>query len=1763
MGSGVDPMKLGRWCWARFRGEGNVVLRMVSAYRPNPNADGELSVESQHRRHLQDNNDDREARDAFMEDFDAALTSWIAMGDQVVVSADFNEEIRDPLIENLFNKHGMHHMVFCRHDPALAPPTCSRTTATKRNVDGVWGTANLVPLRCGFLEAGDFPGDHVAIWFDIAYSDAFGHDLPTVFRPLARRLRLHDSKATKRYMDEYRKRINQLNLPARQYALEASIENNILTPAQALEADEIDKLNTQAMLKAERKCRKLRMGAVQFSEATEHPRRAIAFWKYAIKRRESSLRRQAGLPSHEYSSRRWRRLKAKAKITIATRELTLDEMKQHLRTAYAEYKEAKVNDADSRLEFIKTFSEKDRARILRTEEQRRQGRVSRQINNKLSGGSVTQVLVTDPDGTQRPVSDKDGIEDACLSTNEDRYRQTEDSDWMTEPLLQDFGYRDAYLNAERILAGTYPIPDGLPDSTKMLIEEMKMPPEMADQPCPDFVSTKAHTSAWGKAREDTTAGKSGLHFGMFKAQAKDPETAAFNASIRSVAYQTGHVPPRWLTGVDFQLLKRSNDYRVEKLRNILLLEADQNMNYKQLGKDAIWHAQRTGVITEENYGQKGHRALEVSTNQRLTADLLRQKRKAAIICSNDAKGCFDRIVHIVAYIALRRFGVGRQPILGMIKAIQEMTHHIRTAFGDSDKTYGNDPTKPPLQGMLQGNGASGAAWLAISTLIVNVMKKAGFGFKTWSAISREAIDFVCYSFVDDANCLHSGPDNFTTGEDLVAQMPAVLALWESTLKATGGDIARGDDKSYWYLVDFVFKNDTWYYRKAAEVPGNLHLHNHDGTTDTITRLEVDEARECLGLQVRHDGIQDDEKNYLIQKAKKWADAVRTGHLRKKDAWYCLNSSIMKSLEYPLMATTFSKQDCDDIMKPILNAALATSGVQRLLPRNLVHGNLRSQGLGVADLYHTQLIAHLHTILRHANHPTITGKHLRDSSESLILELGSAKPFWELDYATYGVLATPRLWLANTWEALDSTSLQLKGPLPLLGILRDGDLHLMDIFVANNFSGHDLFQLNLCRMYLQAITLADITTADGRYLEHAAWHGTHFRNSPHEWPRPGKPSQACWNIWRVALRQCFLPLYSHSLKLTNPLGEWHSPTNDSWEWWYSPSDNRLYHHSNETWTPWTLVPNQYHRPKYQSSHTTVPDPPPDIRRASIYQSHNSPFRTLSNHGPHRPPPPPVPMDTLSDILEQLPPDAHWAVQRCNEFTDNGTYIANAIMDGEAVAISDGSLKNSFGTAAFVIEGATKLNRILGVNIVPGPLSDGKSYRCEISGLIAAVLVINAICKLHNITTGSVTIGCDNEAAIEIFDPGYIPNPQKDSYDMVMALRTLLRESPITWNHIHVAGHQDDKKDFPLTRLEHLNVEMDSTAKAFWNHLYLQERHSMIPPHHQVHGEGWSIWDSNDTKVASPSTSALYDCIRGPVTQQYWARHDRYPHDAITSIDWEACGDNMEALGLYRRRQVTKHASENCGVGKTLQGWKKQSHSKCPRCHADDEDTHHVLICTAQEASTVWDNNISKIDELLTTLDTEPDLQAALLLRLSQFRQQQPLTEEPWTPAIRDLIQDQDNIGWKNFLEGLPSRRWRLVQQQHYNLIGSERTSKRWLLALLKLLNNTAWDQWKHRNAILHDPEHPRQRRALQVLHQEIVEEFIAGVADLPPRDCHHFRPTLLDLLQRPLSYKKAWIHNVHSARQRQARRVTQDLELQIASKKRSRLFRWMKTGRLED
>jgi hypothetical protein len=271
--------------------------------------------------------------------------------------------------------------------------------------------------------------------------------------------------------------------------------------------------------------------------------------------------------------------------------------------------------------------------------------------------------------------------------------------------------------------------------------------------------------------------------------------------------------------------------------------------------------------------------------------------------------------------------------------------------------------------------------------------------------------------------------------------------------------------------------------------------------------------------------------------------------------------------------------------------------------------------------------------------------------------------------------------------------------------------------------------------------------------------------------------------------------------------------------------------------------------------------------------------------------------------------------------------------------------------------------------------------------------------------------------------------------------------------------------------------------------------------------------------------------------------------------------MRRLNLNRRRWITKNASDQCGVNKTLHSWKMRDSPKCPRCNYFDEDTTHVLCCLGRDASSIWNSNITRLQTTLNDLETQPDITDTIVTRLNQWRSTQGsriLPDIPCPPEIRTCIEQQDTIGWKNFLEGLPAKSWQLTQAAYYDSIGSPRNSKRWIMSLLQLLHNMAWDMWDHRNDIFHRKDKTLLHSHLAKLRLEIMYEYSIGTSSLPSQDHRHFHLPLFSILSKPLDYQQRWLLNLQAARDRQIVREQQQRDDIQRSQQRSIVLNWIRS-----
>lgn len=292
-------------------------------------------------------------------------------------------------------------------------------------------------------------------------------------------------------------------------------------------------------------------------------------------------------------------------------------------------------------------------------------------------------------------------------------------------------------------------------------------------------------------------------------------------------------------------------------------------------------------------------------------------RCTGALCSNDAKSCYDRIVHSVASLCLQRVGVPIEPIKSMFYTIQQLSHQIRTVFGDSETSYQAFDGITPVHGVGQGNGAGPQIWALVSTPVLNMLRSLDHGAKFQAPISGKQMTLVGFSFVDDTDLVTSDGD--LSVDMTVERMQGAIDAWEGGIRATGGAIVPG--KSHWYLVAFKWKNGEPIYKRCDEMEGQVSVQDSEGSRQTLSRLEPDSAERTLGVRIAPDGSMQTQFEYMVTTARSWTDKLRSGHLPRNLSWQAWHTTIQKTLEYPLAVTTLSKEQCKKIDSIMLNQVL--------------------------------------------------------------------------------------------------------------------------------------------------------------------------------------------------------------------------------------------------------------------------------------------------------------------------------------------------------------------------------------------------------------------------------------------------------------------------------------------------------------------------------------------------------------------------------------------------------------------------------------------------------------------------------------------------------------------------------------------------------------------------------------------------------------------------------------------------------------------------
>ncbi len=253
---------------------------------------------------------------------------------------------------------------------------------------------------------------------------------------------------------------------------------------------------------------------------------------------------------------------------------------------------------------------------------------------------------------------------------------------------------------------------------------------------------------------------------------------------------------------------------------------------------------------------------------------------------------------------------------------------------------------------------------------------------------------------------------------------------------------------------------------------------------------------------------------------------------------------------------------------------------------MVYGHESQYGLGIPHLYDLQGFQHLSALMKFTSTKNHMGDLLQHAYEALQVELGiPGEIFQDYDPIIWNSISTPS-WLGQTWSYASKQDIDICTGIPSLQPQCEHNMFLMIAMGKVGYTGKKLLLLNGCRLWLQVVTLSDITNGDGMELDHHILQGNNWRQNPKRmrWPWQKKPPLSSWVLWKEAILKA-IPT-TNGKQLTYPLGRWLDQKSD-WEWRWNANDQHLAEHTPTGWCIWTPVRNWCFQTRYMMTDQRIP------------------------------------------------------------------------------------------------------------------------------------------------------------------------------------------------------------------------------------------------------------------------------------------------------------------------------------------------------------------------------------------------------------------------------------------------------------------------------------------------------------------------------------------------------------------------------------------------
>ena len=1734
-----DFRHLGRWDSAILRGSQHHQTRVVQVYGVRPERSEQYgSVYQQHVRYMQETGiDGVSPRQLFETDLLYQLRKWREAGDRLILMMDANEHV---LTGRLCRQLPMDGINLREITKDVVGSLCGYTHESgSQPIDGVWATPDITITGVKWLPFEQSPGDHRACLFEFTSLSAIGAHEKRIVYPVCRRLTSKNERSVEVYTDEMLKQFDIHRIEARLDNLTATQEASTTYPPDLSHpADILDRQVVEIQRHCEKICRKIYQGDTPCSPEYSLWYKRARMFNRLIRLKKGLIKNPGVLCKHA------------RRLGIETpRRWTLDQLRHGRAIAKAWKRKLQPEAPTLRREhlgnrLVKAEADRDidKAKAIRSI-------IDREASSAMwseikwtfadNGGrsnAVTRVERME-EGKVREYTEQSDIERVVREETQERFTAACSSQFCQGTLGEELGYVSNSETALKILAGQYEPPPETSDSTRLLIDEMGRIGQLVTRDAVRLDCTKEEFQFyWKKVSENTSSSMSGVHFGHYVTAAKSDRLSEFFARKITYIATTGRAPSRWGIGLNVLLEKVAGVALVNKLRAILLMEADMNMCNKLIfGRRMMDAARDHQLIPDEQFAEKQSDGQDGVFLKRLLADISRQLKIALAIISADAANCYDRVGHAFVSLVFQAFGVCLTAISAMLCTIQHMKFFLRTGFGESPG-FMTALLGTIIQGVCQGNTAAPAAWSVVSAILIACYKQKNHGAIVTSPISKKRFKSAGVLFVDDVDL--TAMKDGVEGSELMTEAQSCTTDWSLFLNNSGGTLKA--EKCFGYLADYEWLDDgSWQYKTAPD--SGLFITLPDHRREEISLLEVDEAQVTLGVATRPNGDDihhlqapgkpRDKWKSIRTRAETWVNRLTNGHLPSKFAWVSYRLQLWAGIRYGLGVLSIPLASFGELTTNFAYRVLPNFGINRHIKTGWRYLHSAFSGCGLLELSTESTISRLNMFLQHWDNPAPLGQALRASMECLQLEVGcSGFPLNE-SFAYMGPYTT-HSWVRSFWECMDSENIQLDVDYPEIQKPRENDLTITDVAKMMGVVGDELEGISRCRLFTNSIFLSDVANAAGTAVDPTrSGRDRNYTNiSAYRFPTT-KPSKRDWDFWSAFWKKYCLPDGS----LPRSLGKWVAPSHKRWEWFHDPITDCLYyddgkgvdvyHQTGDTTQIRTRRQHCYARTGQRADMPEVTLFPVSVQ----YLLDGSVARLASGLPLHSEVKKEV---TFLEFLEQWGGSWMWE----DLYVPGGwEAVVESIADGSAIFVTDGSynrsVRSDLSSSGWLLYCARRQKILLTCSFYEVTKKAG-SYRGELMGLASIHVFIAAIEEYYSIAISEdSTIACDNLGALQRSQERRkkVPTSAKHS-DIRRVLRTAhsrLRSRP---QYEHVYGHQDSRKHWDqLSVLEKLNCHCDNLAKAALLRGITDDAVATID-RQKLPLESVAVFLGNQ-KITGECGDEIRFVIGLKKARRFYLEELGWMAATFDSVDWVSRDKALAQTTDMFRTWLCKQCSSFCATGRNMGRWFDSDATECPNCHQESEDSKHLLHCQDEGRTKFFYDEVKTLEGWLAGIHTDPALGAALTQYI-KGRGQVTLREivGPTTDrALLRLAVQQDVIGWDHMMEGKIAKLVASYQRTYLLTSASSLTAEDWMKKFITHLLHVTHGQWIYRNVSRHHAKHGLlQDLERQSLLREIDKYLSTAPEDVPEESRFLLEIDFQQIRTAATEKQSYWVHAMRAA-----------------------------------